>query len=292
MQQFTIRQIEQLSGIKAPTLRIWEKRYNLISPGRSDGRQRIYTNEDLRSILKVVYLYRKGIRISRIASLKEQQLLKELTVTGQRNDNFAALIILLMEAAIGLDEAGVERIFDSVEKEHGFEGLVLQLIYPFLEMLGQAWVTGKVLPGNEHFISHIVTRKLLLAIEGLSHSYSKSNTVLLFQPAGELHELPLLFMNYLFKKHGWQTFYFGNNVEIGTLKAFIDNKPVVTHLYYHPLTHLTSETPDNYLQKLSAAFPKQIIVAGGSFMKKVKATGSNTLLLLKEEDIYRFVGNG
>jgi DNA-binding transcriptional MerR regulator len=288
MQQFTIRQIEQLSGIKAPTLRIWEKRYNLIAPDRSEGRQRIYTNEDLRSILKVVYLYEKGIRISKIARMKEQQLLQQISDAGGTDDGILGVIPLLMEAAISLDSGRINQIFHSVEKEFGFEELVLRIIYPFLEKLGRAWVSGKVLPNNEHFISHLISCKILFAIDQLPVVRESDRVVVLFQPQGEYHEIPLLFMQYLFKKHGWKTVYFGCNIPLNVLEGYLAYTKV-THIYSHLVTNLGEDSPNDFFRKLVEKFPGIAITAGGHLVQKMKAADTGVLLLQNEEEVYKYL---
>jgi DNA-binding transcriptional MerR regulator len=288
MQQFTIRQIEQLSGIKAPTLRIWEKRYNLISPDRSEGRQRIYTNEDLRAILKVVYLYEKGMRISKIARMKEQQMLQHISDLGVSSESYPGVILMLIEAAISLESNRVLEIFNSIEKEHGFENLVLRIIYPFLEKLGRAWVSGKILPNNEHFVSHLITRKILLATDQLPEVVESERVVILFQPQGEIHEIPLLFMQYLFKKHGWKTVYFGCNVPINVVEGYLAYKKA-THIYSHLITNLGEDSPNDFFRKLSEKFPGMYIAVGGHLVQKMKAAGTGVLLLQNDEDVYNYL---
>lgn len=288
MQQFTIRQIEQLSGIKAPTLRIWEKRYNLIAPDRSEGRQRIYTNEDLRSILKVVYLYEKGIRISKIAKMKEQQMLQHISLEGGKAESLAGLIPLLMESAISLDGGQVQGILESVEMEHGLEVLMLQIIYPFLEKLGRAWVTGKVLPNNEHFISHLISSRIQVAISRLPVVKKSEQVVILFQPEGEFHEMPLLFMQYLFKKYGWKTVYFGCNVPVNVVEGYVFYKKV-THIYTHLVTNLGEDSPLDLFKKLSSKFPGISISAGGKLVQKIKAADTGVRLLQDEAEVYQYL---
>lgn len=288
MQQFTIRQIEQLSGIKAPTLRIWEKRYNLIAPDRSEGRQRIYTNEDLRSILKVVYLYEKGMRISKIAKMKEQQLLQQISDIGGTVDNFSGVIPMLIEASISLDSRRIHHIFNSIESDHGFEDLVLRIIYPFLEKLGRAWVTGKILPNNEHFVSHLITSKILFGIEHLPVVKESDKTVVLFQPQGEFHEIPILFMQYLFKKQGWKTVQFGCNVSIHEVAEYSADKNI-THIYSHLVTNLGEESPLAFIKKLGAEFAGKKIAVGGNLVQKIKAAGTGVLLLQNEKEVFDYI---
>ena len=288
MEQFTIRQIEQLSGIKAPTLRIWEKRYNLIAPGRSEGRQRVYTNEDLRSILKVVYLYQRGMRISKIAALKDPQMQSFINGREESPGNFSALVAMLTEASISLDSSRINSIFNRVEKEYGFEDLVLKLIYPLLVKLGSAWVSGKIMPNNEHFVSHLVITKILSATNSLNLPPKTGRSVILFEPAGEFHEIPLLFMQYLFKKYGWQTVYFGRNIPLEIIDEYCADRKV-SHLYCHMVTSLSQEEPAVYLENVSRRFPQVMVVAGGTLVQKIKAAAGNVLLLKNEDAVMNFV---
>lgn len=288
MQQFSIKQVEQLSGIKAHTLRIWEKRYKLIIPARSDGNQRTYSNEDLRSILRVVHLYQKGQKISKIANLNEREIIKAVSASLYEETAGERLMPLLLEACINLDAERVEEIFDEVERNIGFESMMLELMYPFLEVVGRAWMGATVFPVNEHFVSHLVAKKIINRTENLNRKKKIDKIVLLFQPAQEYHEIPLLFINYLLLKKGCATIYFGSNVALEELQFYCDRKRV-THIWYHLLTNLGDSNSQELLDKLSTIFSGKKIIHSGPCGKKLLAKTDNVEILKSQEELLAFI---
>ncbi|MES2646112.1 MAG: MerR family transcriptional regulator [Bacteroidota bacterium] len=290
MQEFNIKQLEQLTGIKAHTLRIWEKRYNLITPDRTGGKHRSYSNEDLKHILRVVYLYNKGIKISKIASLNEKEILHTMNTDLENGLRADEVLPGLMEACIDLDEKKIRRILNKVESQFGLEQMIFKLIYPFLEKLGSAWVTGKVLPNNEHFISHIVSSTIILATSRLKVEKAKAGdpVFLLFQPKGEWHEIPLLFIRYQLSKVGCKTVYFGSNVGFSAITDYLSVKKV-SHIYYHLITALGEQEPQQLMDEMALKYPEITIVASGPSVKEVNANYPNQILLKSQPEISDFI---
>ncbi len=135
MQQFSIKQVERLTGVKAHTIRIWEKRYGIVSPDRKSGNHRLYSNEDLKVILRIVYLNRSGYKISKISGLSADEMItiiRKQSTNGQLNQ---ALLLQLMEACIDFDENNFTSAFIEAHLHNGFEHTILKVIYPFLEAL-------------------------------------------------------------------------------------------------------------------------------------------------------------
>nr|WP_245405129.1 MerR family transcriptional regulator [Algoriphagus sp. AGSA1] len=202
--------MEQLSGIKAHTLRIWEQRYNLLNPKRTDTNIRYYDDADLKLILNVSMLNAHGMKISKIAAMSSADISQEIIrLTDQsvdHNDQIQALTICMIE----MDEDRFEKVLSTNIIKLGFEDTVLNVIYPFLSKIGILWQTGAINPAQEHFISNLIRQKLIVAIDG---QVGKSNgkTFMLFLPEGELHELSLLFSSYLIKKHGHKVIYLGQS---------------------------------------------------------------------------------
>src|SRR3954452_22814323 len=139
MNQFTIKDIENLSGIKAHTWRIWEQRYGLGVPQRKDSNHRFYDNENLKQILRISYLYHSGIKISRIASLNGEQIRTKTLESLQQDNDFEYYIKELIEAAIDLDDERFERVFQESIERTGIEAAILQIIYPFQHKIGVLW---------------------------------------------------------------------------------------------------------------------------------------------------------
>jgi DNA-binding transcriptional MerR regulator len=288
MQHFSIRQVEQLSGIKAHTIRIWEKRYKLIVPERSDGKQRTYSNENLKSILRVVYLYKKGLKISKIARLQDDEIIHTIDQVFDAATNARHVMPILMAACIDLDEDRLEEIFDELQSAMDFETLMTTIIYPFLQSIGKAWVTSRVHPNNEHFVSHLVVRRIVSATAELNSTHDSKTLVILFQPEGELHEIPLLFINYLLLKKGCSTVYFGSNIPVNELEYYCSHKPA-THILFHVITHLGETEPQLYFDRLSNIFPDKKVVMSGPATGSLVANNPNMEVLKSQEALFDYI---
>ena len=214
MNHFSIRDIENLSGIKAHTLRVWEQRFNLISPKRKAGNHRFYDNDDLKYILRIAYLYNQGYKISRIACLSEKEIHDLAVDVKYDKDNYEIFINWLMEASIDFDQERFESILRTAESALGYEELVLKVIFPLLNKIGMLWLTGRVIPAHEHFASSFIKNQMIVAIERLEMPESTNpRKVLLFAPKNEFHEIPLLFMWYLLRKNKVPVIYLGVNAD-------------------------------------------------------------------------------
>src|SRR5919112_3696975 len=194
MNQFSIKDIENLSGIKAHTLRIWEQRYNILIPKRKDSNHRFYDDQDLKQLLKIAYLYHKGIKISKIASLKNDDLNNAAQKLFSSDTTYANYINDLIESSLDFDEERFEQSFEQALEKEGIENVMLKVIYPYLEKVGMLWLTDHVIPAQEHFTSNLINRKIIRAIDALPNIYKEGKkSVLLFAPPKEYHEIPLLF---------------------------------------------------------------------------------------------------
>lgn len=264
MNQFSISDIETLSGIKAHTLRVWEQRYNLLNPSRKESKHRVYSNEDLKYILRVSYLYHKGYKISKIAALSEQDIReKSLQMDAQQQD-YDVYINQLTEASIDLDQDKFEEIVHTILLHLGYEAGVLKIFFPLLNRIGLLWMVNSVTPAQEHFASALIIKKMLTAINGLPRKkyLPGDRRVLLFTPQGELHEMPLLYLHYLLKKKEVALINAGKNNSLEVLKEILEVNPV-THLYFHLVTNLLHCPIDQYLQSLSTLFPRHEIHFSG-----------------------------
>jgi MerR family transcriptional regulator, light-induced transcriptional regulator len=289
MNSFSIRDIENLCGIKAHTLRIWEQRYNLLCPKRKAGNHRMYDCEDLRYLLRIAYLYHNGHKISTIAKLSEAevcQLALSQTVSGGSSEIF---INHLMEASMDFEPERFDKVLHNIILHMGFEKAITQVVYPFLQKLGLLWLTGNVVPAQEHFVSALIAKKIHVAIHGLDEPvHASGKRVLIYAPKGEFHEIPLLFMRYLMKKSGTPTIYFGKDIPLSDLEFYCARKPV-SHLYFHLVTNLLRCEPDQYVAKLSALFPEKQIVISGCLGQCVSSY-PNVRILKSLEEMQAFAG--
>ena len=279
MNFFSISDIENLTGIKAHTLRIWEQRYNLLTPKRKESRHRLYDNEDLKYILRVAFLYHNGYKISRIASLPEEEVKKLALDTNSGKENYQVFINQLTEASIDFDQQRFEKILHNLILHLGFDKTVVQILFPLLNKIGLLWMTDKVSPAQEHFASALVIKKILVATDGLDRSPDDGlRKVLLFAPEGEHHEIPVLFMQYLLKRNGVFSISVGKNVRLEVLRDFCSQHPI-TQLHCHLVTNLLSSDLNAYLAKLSQAFPDKEIYFSGPQARKVSSPPPNVQIL-------------
>lgn len=284
MSNYSIKDLEQLSGIKAHTLRIWEQRYNLLNPRRTDTNIRHYDDADLKLILNVAVLNSNGFKISKIAAMSAVDISEEIIKLTDRsldyNDQIQALTICMIE----MDEDRFEKVLSTIILKMGFEDTVLNVVYPFLTKIGILWQTGSISPAQEHFISNLVRQKLIVAIDGeLGKTFGK--TFMLFLPEGELHELSLLFSSYLIKKHGHKVIYLGQS----TPKADL----ISVYKTLNPdflLTVITSspngDKVQDYVDMLGREFTNsEIFVTGLQALEQSLIIPSNIRLLTYAKEI-------
>ncbi len=264
MANYSIKDLEHLSGIKAHTLRIWEQRYGLINPKRTDTNIRFYDQEDLKLVLNVSLLKDNGFKISKIAEMSMEEMHETVLRISDKATSFPDQIYGLTLAMIDLDEQRFEKIISTNTLKIGFERTMLNIIYPFLSKIGIMWITDSINPAQEHFISNLIRQKVIVAIDGQYETFDEeAKKYMLFLPEGELHELSLLFANYLIRAKGNKVIYLGQNMPYHDLKmAYNVYKPD----YF--LTILTSKDKDitaqEYLQNMSEDFPETEILVGGS----------------------------
>jgi len=258
---YSIKDLEQLSGIKAHTLRIWEQRYNLLNPKRTDTNIRFYDDDDLKLILNVALLNDNGFKISRIASMAAHEIRDEVIKLTDRSlthdDQIHALTICMIE----MDEDRFDKILSTNIIKLGFEQTMLNIIYPFMSKIGVLWQTGAINPAQEHFISNLVRQKLIVAIDG-QISQGGGKKFLLFLPEGELHEISILFASYLIKSKGHKVIYLGQSTpNDDLLSVFKLHQP--EYLLTVITTSPSSEYVQDYVNALSERFSNcQILVTG------------------------------
>jgi methanogenic corrinoid protein MtbC1 len=288
MNSFSIRDIENMCGIKAHTLRIWEQRYQFPLPKRKSGNHRFYGTNDLKYILRIAYLYHHGHKISRIIHLPENEICALTMSISAQSGSDGNFINELTAASVDFDQENFEKILHNAILQFGFEKCFTQVVFPFLYKIGDLWLTGRVMPAHEHFASAMIVKKMHVAINGLPAPATKKNkTVIIFSPRGEMHEIPLLFMWYSLKKNNVNTVYFGTDTGLKELEYYCQHKPA-THLYTHLITHISEYDLDEYLAKLSGLFSDKQIVVSGKRVQNITCRFANVRLLRNEEEIFDF----
>lgn len=264
MGQYSIKELEHLSGIKAHTIRVWEQRYNILSPKRTDTNIRYYDDSDLKTLLNVSFLNGKGLKISKIAQMGGEQLAHKVCELSEKPAQFTDNISILVSAMVGMDEERFDKVISTATLQLGLRDTMVQVIYPFLNKIGILWQTGNISPAHEHFVSNLIRQKLIVAIDGqVVRKQEGGDKYLLYLPEGELHELALLFMNYIIRSHHRHVVYLGQSLPFQDLElTYRQCKPdfICTVLTSAP----ERDQVQAYLDKLSDHFPKCIIYVYGA----------------------------
>ena len=263
MSNYSIKDLENLSGIKAHTLRIWEQRYHFIEPKRTETNIRYYSDNDLKLILNIATLRDNDHKISKIAKMSHQEISDMVLKLSEKNLNFPDQINSLTLSTIDMDEDRFEKILNNNIAKYGFETAMLKVVYPFLAKIGMLWQTGSILPAQEHFISNLIRQKISVAIDGhmVTQEQSKGKW-LLFLPENELHELSLLFAAFLLKSRKFKVIYLGQNLPEGDLhevKRLQQPDYVLTITTTHPKRNDVQPFIDN----LADLFKESTVFVGG-----------------------------
>lgn len=212
MNAFTIKDLENLSGIKAHTIRIWEQRYNFLKPQRTPTNIRCYCNEELKALLNIALLNKYGFKISHIDQMNAEEIKEKIFSLSDPLAVQERVINELVQEMVSMEMEKFEDILTGYIAARGIEHTIMQIVFPFLEKIGILWQTGHINPAQEHIVSNIIRQKLITAIETTVPSVKKDKTALLFLPEGEHHEMGILFVTFLLKAKGIKIIYLGANI--------------------------------------------------------------------------------
>ncbi len=286
MGQYSIKDLELLSGIKAHTIRIWEKRYRVITPDRTDTNIRTYCDEDLKKLLNIALLNNNGHKISKISKLKYKDLCAEVEKIGITESSYDTYIDRLILSMVDLDRASFEMLVKEATDKMGFEGTCIHVLYPFLQKIGIMWMANSINPAQEHFISSLIIQKMYAATDKLYTPEVKKKKAIFFLREGELHEMGLLFYRYLMTKRHVDAIYLGQSVPLVDLKQTVEaHKPqyLVTAL----VATLHEDVLDTYLHSLSKSFPNQKIIVSGYQISQFKRPIPKNII--KVDDVHQYI---
>ena len=283
MAVYTISDLEKLSGIKAHTIRMWEKRYEIIEPKRTNTNIRYYLDEDLKHILNVAILNRNGFKISAIAKMSKEEIDEKAAEFANITFSEDNVIDTLTLALIELDEFKFSRIIDSNIRQEGFENTMLKVIYPLISKLTMLWITGSIKPVHENFMTLIIRQKLIAEIERVQQNIDiDAPKYILFLPPGEKQELSLLFMHYLIAARQMRVINLGQDI------SFEDLVDACTIQYPDCIATVLSENEDIDLQKfvntLSDKFPDAQCLVCGYQVVAQRAEGRDNVSLAASMD--------
>jgi len=260
---YSIKDLENLTGIKAHTIRMWEQRYDIIKPSRTDTNIRLYEADQLKLMLNIALLNNHGFKISKIANMSREEVYEKVRETISKATNYEDQINALTVAMIDLDEDGFEKIIATNILQYGFEKVMIHIIYPFLIRIGALWTTDAINPAQEHFITNLIRQKLIVAIDGqFEPNRTNPKKFILYLPEGELHEIGLLFNYYLIKARGNKVIYLGQSLPLNDL---YEVNQVHKADFIMSIITSTPGTEDiqSYVDLLGQKFPDTTILLSG-----------------------------
>jgi len=286
MTVYSIKDLEHLSGIKAHTIRIWEKRYALLDPNRTDTNIRSYSDHDVRRILNVAMLVKNGYKISSVASFDEEKLQNEVIRINRNANDPDKDIDQLLFHTVNLDTFGFESIVDKIIGELGFSKTIQQVIFPFFERIGILWQAGSIFTAHEHFVSNLIRNRLIGETAKFVNKEA-SKSALFFLRENEWHELGLLYFNFLAAQAGFRCVYLGQSLPFEDLANLLTaNKyDFVCTSFVHAIEKPELEL---YLANLSLVFNQdKILIAGRQIAIHKPKLPSNVLVVKNSNDFIR-----
>lgn len=286
---FTIKDIENLTGIKAHTIRIWEQRYNFLKPHRTGTNIRFYTNEQLKALLNITLLNKHGFKISHINKMNEE-LIKDKVISLTSSDaKHEKIVNDLIHEMVDVNISQFEGIIDKHISTFGIEKTILQIIFPFLDRIGILWLTNNINPAQEHLVSNIIRQKILVGIELTKLNIKNTKQLCLFLPEGEHHELALLFVAFLLKKQGLSVVYLGTNIPLADIEFIVELKKP-DYLYTHLTTAGQNFNFEKFILNISKKFLNtQIVVSGKLTNSHIKKIPSNISFKRSLTEVIEFI---
>lgn len=220
---FSIKDLENLSGVKAHTIRIWEKRYGLFTPNRTDTNIRQYDLKSFKKLLDITFIYKRGIKISKIAEFSPQKIKGVILENAILHKEHYA-INELKSAMFDFDTYHFNKIFSQLLKTNTFDQIFETVFMPFLKEIGMLWHIGTIDVSHERFASELIKRKTIEHIGFYTSKARKHNIktrVCLFLPFDEIHDIGLIYANYILEKSGIKTTYLGPNIPLESLSKQI-----------------------------------------------------------------------
>jgi DNA-binding transcriptional MerR regulator len=263
MALYSIKDLERITGVKAHTIRIWEKRYGIVEPARTESNIRLYCDMEVKKLMNISILLKNGYKISKVAEYDQEELARKVMEVSMITNGHDSQIESLVVAMIEMDESRFEKLLNMAILKEGFENAVYKVLYPFFERVGVLWQAGSINPAHEHFITNLVKQKIYVAIDSIPVPTGQDvKKFLLFLPEWELHDLGLLVYDYMIKSRGFKVIFLGQNVPEDDIYAVTD--------FLHPDYFFTGfssgvekEKLESYVNRLAERYPEKTILITG-----------------------------
>ena len=243
--------MENISGIKAHTIRIWEKRYNILIPNRTTTNIRLYNVDNLQKLLNVTFLYKSGYKISKLGKLTNSQIKQTVRLVAAKKVNKDFFLDELKISMLTFDQLKFEQTYKKLLSETSFREMFVDVFIPLLEDIGLQWLSDNITPSHEYFITGLIKRKLLINIESIKPFRSDSDKIyVLFLPDNEVHELGLLYANYELLRNGNRTIYLGGSASKESLELIVSCHSNISFVSYFTIAPTKFEV-NTYLEEMN-----------------------------------------
>lgn len=264
---FSIKDLENLSGIKAHTIRIWEKRYELLIPNRTDTNIRYYSLENLQKLLNITLLYNNGYKISKIAKISEEKipiLVREIVSVNSVKSHSINAFKLSM---INFDQTLFFNTYNALLTNRTFREIFYEVFIPLLNELGLLWQTDTISPAHEHFITSLIKQKILINTEKLQmiEPTNSSKVFVLFLPENEIHEIGLLYLNYEIILRGYKSIYLGQTIPLSSLKdllKYFSNLTFLSYFTVEPNKNIVSDYIKEFYEQINTKSESDLWILG------------------------------
>ena len=265
---YKIKDIANITGIQPQTLRVWEKRYGLLIPDRTDTKIRYYSEKDLLKLLNISLLQEKGWKISKIAELTDQEVQREIANLHLQEDQENVIVQLLIKALCTMDAALFLRVSSSCIEKEGLQFTYMHYFIPFFERIGIMWLANTINPAQEHMISNLIRQKIIAEIDKLPLNVEPPVDFILFCRENEYHEISLLFYDFVLKSKGFNVAYLGQNVPTSDIIRVAQLTEPKKGLVTSVLNKTDADRVATVFQQINEATNCPIYVGGGSFSQK------------------------
>lgn len=287
---YTIKEIEKLSGVKAHTLRVWEKRYGIVQPNRTDTNIRFYTDDHLKKILNISFLNRNNLKISKIAQLSDEELKRKVSELSDVDIAFEDQLDALVLSILELDRFNFNKILDQHIELLGFEQTMKEMIYPLMDKLSIMWMAGSLKSVQESFVTTCVKAKIIIANEKLAFSKEEPKAiVMIYLPENENHELSLLYLDFLLKNRNYKVINLGTNI---SLDEAIDGLKLSDAPYVFTIVNdsFSGGGLKEYIDELTSRAPDTTLLISGMqpIQQKIK-NSSNCKVLRSLDDTVKYL---
>jgi DNA-binding transcriptional MerR regulator len=261
MTTYSMAQVESLTDISAHTLRIWERRYEFLNPGRTKTNIRFYSDEELVKLLNIRVLIRNGHKISKIDNMSDSEINELVTeiltnIDAENQDEIDILITSMIE----MNENEFNKIFQRRAMRKGLQATITDLIYPFLSHIGVLWKTCKIIPAQEHFITNLIRQKIIAAVDSLPMPAENAPSICMFLLDGEDHEIGLLLATYIARDLGWKVYYMGQNMPVANIGQLVEIcKPIAL---FSMFVTATSKKTLRLIESIKSQTDTPLLVSG------------------------------